>query len=144
MSPAWRRFLPGYLLALAHTVVGLALALVYRSHSWRWSDGCMEALAGRLPDGRTRIWGRPSAQTHGWLILYADARVRESPRLRAHERVHVVQGFVGGPLFPIAYGLSFLVLFAADRFRSWRNAYLAIPFERHARAVEGRPGAWGS
>lgn len=145
MSPAWRWWLPGYVLALPHTLVGLVLAVVYRSHGWRWSSGCLEAIGGTFErDGRTvtRIWGRPGAQTHGWLILYASERAREVVPLRAHERVHVVQAFVGGPLYALAYGACFLVLFAAQGFRDWHRAYMRSPFEVQAYGRADRKGAW--
>ena len=133
MSPRWRWFLLGYLLALPHTLVGLLLALVYRSREWRWSDGCLECIAGSK-DRRTRIWGQPWAQTHGFLIIYDCEAHRETPWLRVHERVHVFQGFVGSVFFPIAYGVCFTAHFVWTGCKNWWRSYEAIPFERAARA----------
>jgi hypothetical protein len=148
MDRRWRWFLPGYLWALPATLIGLALALPNGARRPRWSDGCLELEARRMI-------GRPLAQTWGWLIFYTvsidDAPAigfRDNYRLRAHERAHVVQGFVGGPLFLIAYAACFVWLYLARlddelEWRDWRPAYRAIPFERWARAAEKRPDAWG-
>lgn len=142
MSPRWKWFLPGYVLALPHLLVGLMLALIYRCHSWRFTSGCFEAIAGTLPDGRTRIWGRPWAQTHGWLIIYDNEEHRARVSLRVHERCHVVQGFLGGPLYMIAYSVCFLVLFATQKFQDWKKAYRANPFEAMAYERQSLPNRW--
>lgn len=141
MSPNWKWFLPGYLLALPHTLIGFLLTLFcYRGQGWRFRDGVLECTAGRTKKGRTRIWGRPGAQTHGFLVVYASSAARRFLPLRRHERAHVVQSFVGGPLYAILYGLFFLGLFAYHR--DWRTAYRANPFERQARGYERAEG-WG-
>jgi hypothetical protein len=142
MSPYWKYCFPGYLWSLPHTLVGLVLALVYRAHDFRWSSGCLECTAGTLPDGRTRIWGRPGAQTHGWLIIYASEKNRTHQTLRAHERVHVVQGFIGGPLFALAYVAFFLWFFAGQGFKDWHLAYMKNPFEIQAYDRQSQEGAW--
>jgi hypothetical protein len=125
----------GYLLALPATLIGILLAVPYGARRPRWSDGCLELEARRMI-------GRPRGQTWGWLIYYRDRAAREDGRLRAHERVHVVQGFVGGPLFLVAYAVAFGVLWLR-RGGGWRAAYRASPFERWARDREGRSGGWG-
>jgi hypothetical protein len=133
MSRAWRWFLPGYVLAAPHTILGLLLAIVYRCHSWQWRDGVLTCLGGTFQrDGKTitRIWGRPGAQTHGWLLVAADEDQRSRSDLRVHECVHVVQGFCG-PLYMLAYGLSFLAIWAWRR-GPWTDAYERIPFEVQA------------
>lgn len=143
MSPRWKYFFIGYLWSLPHTIIGLLLAtLVYRSHSWRWSDGCIECVAGTGKDGTTRIFGRPWAQTHGCLIVYDTVPHTNTAWLRAHERTHVVQGFVGGPLFVVAYILCFLALlvYHGEYYPAYRNN----PFEAHAYGNERNPGAWGT
>lgn len=153
MSPYWRFFLPGYLLALPHTLIGLLLAVfVYRCHSWCWSDGCIEAVAGRFPvvegekmSTKTRIWGRPWAQTHGFFIVYDTVERVSRPSLRGHERVHVVQAFVGSVLYPIAYGACFAWFYALQGFKGdWKVAYKRNPFEAMAYGRQGRPGIWGA
>jgi hypothetical protein len=146
----------GHLWALPLTLINVLLAvLVYRARSWRWSDGCLECIGGRRDDGRTRIWGRPGAQTFSGLIVYASAEYRERAELRVHERIHVVHAFLLGVLFAATYGLHFLGILAfppsepagAPR---WRRAYLRVWSERIAYRVEGafraghRAGAWGS
>lgn len=142
MSTRWRWFLPGYLWSLPHTLVGLLLCLVYRATDWRWSSGCIECLGG------DRIFGKPGAQTHGCLIIYRDERARSDGGLRVHERVHVVQGFVGGPFFILAYVGHFAWLYAAQGFGDWRPAYRKIWAEKTAYHIQDefnagkRPGAW--
>ncbi|UCC74950.1 MAG: hypothetical protein JSV86_10490 [Gemmatimonadota bacterium] len=147
----------GYVWAAFNTLIGLLLAVVfYRARGFRWSDGCLEAVGGSFQrDGKTvtRIWGRPGAQTWGWFIVYrTEAHVAKAP-LRVHERVHVAQGMVGGPLFLLAYGLHFLIEFAwTARFRPsrWYDAYRRVWAERMAYRIEDefrrglRPNAWGA
>jgi len=125
----------GYVWSAPLTLIGLLLAVLYRPTSWRWSDGCLEAIAG------DRIIGRPGAQTHGWLIYYRDERARDDARLRRHERVHVRDGMVGGVLYGVAYALTFAWWFVfapatpADWPR-WKRAYYRSWFERRARRAE--------
>jgi hypothetical protein len=134
VDKAWRWFLPGYLMLLPMTIIGLLQCLiVYRAASWRWSGGCIECVGGE------RIWGKPGAQTPGLVITYRDENARSSGGLRVHERVHVVQGMIGGPLFALGYGLSFLWFWAASGFAHWHIAYMKIPFEVRAYA---RQDAW--
>lgn len=142
----------GYVWSLPQLLLlGLPLALIYRAHSWRWNDGCLEAIGG------DRIWGRPGAQTHGWLIFYRDEQQRRSKGLRVHERVHVLQAFVGGPLYTLSYGLHWLWLFAFPPRASgpvtrprWQRAYYGVWAERQAYRIQReyvdgkRPEAWGS
>jgi len=128
-SRRWRWFLPGYVLALPNTVIGLVLSLFYGAHHWRWSDGCLEATC-------KRIIGNPGAQTHGFVIFYSHNEFRARPGLRVHERVHVVQGMLGGPLFVLAYGLHFLWLWAWSGFGPWWPAYKRICFERQAYRIQ--------
>lgn len=133
MSPLWRFYFLGYLMALPHTLVGLLLALVYRCHSWRWHDGCLEAIAGQKPDGETRIWGSPAAQTHGWVIFYDSEAMRQYAPVRVHERVLVWQGFIGGPVYAIVYVICHL----------WAG-YEKNPFEVQAYKRMARKKAWGT
>lgn len=140
----------GYLWSAPQLVLlGLPLAVIYRAHSWRWSDGCLEAIGGE------RIWGRPGAQTHGWLIFYRDEQQRRHASLRVHERVHVLQAFVGGPLYTVSYGLHWLWLFVLagpgdGHPPRWKRAYYEVWAERQAYRIQHeftagrRPDAWGS
>lgn len=129
MSKLWRWFLPGYLLALPATLVGLLLCIYYRPTGWTFRQGVLTCQAPR-----ERVIGRPGAQTWGWLIVYT--MDKPSAGLRAHEYTHVVQGFIGGPLFLLAYGLCFAVQWPMMGFGDWRPAYEANPFERHAQRVQ--------
>jgi hypothetical protein len=146
----------GHLWALPLTLINVLLAvLVYRARSWRWSDGCLECIGGRQADGRTRIWGRPGAQTFSGLIVYASADHRADVGLRVHERIHVLHAFLLGVLLAPAYGLHFLWLLVftpaeptgAPR---WYRAYLRVWSERIAYRVQAefraghRAGAWGA
>lgn len=135
MSRAWKWFAIGYLWALPATLIGLGLCIVYRAHSFGWRDGVLTCIGG-IKNGETRIWGKPGAQTHGWMQVYADERQLARTDLRVHENVHVVQGFLGGPLFMLAYVVTFLWFFAWGGFRDWKAAYHRIFFERHAYGVQ--------
>lgn len=133
MNKKWRWFLPGYLMLLPMTIVGLLMCLlVYRATGWRWHGGVIECLGG------DRIWGKPGAQTLGLVIVYADEHQRSRADLRVHERVHIVQGMLGGPLFALAYGLTFVWFWVASGFAHWHIAYMKIPFEVQAYARQMR------
>lgn len=146
----------GYVWASINTLLGLLLAVVYRARSFRWHAGCLEAVAGTFRrDGYpvTRIWGRPRAQTWGWLIVYASEADRDKAWLRVHERVHVRHAFWLGPLFLLAYGLHFVWEFIwtshCDPSR-WDEAYREVWSERIAYREQDefrrglRPNAWGA
>ena len=133
-----RWYIPLYLFAIPHTVVGLLLALVYVPTSIRWSAGCIEIIP-------RWIAFKPAAQTHGFVIFYADEAARADADMRVHERIHVAQGLVGGPFFVLAYLTCFLYYLA--RFRGqggWLRAYMEIPFERQAYRLQSRRPAWGA
>ena len=144
MSPNWKYFIPGYLWALPHTLVGLVLMLWYRPESWHLRDGCLEAISSRDLIGGPWV----GAQTHGWIVFYRDQDMYLRKSLRIHERCHVAQGLVGGPLYMLAYGIHFLWLWKVKGLE-WKAAYRNIVFEAQAYRIEGeyiegnRPGAWG-
>jgi hypothetical protein len=71
------------------------------------------------------------AQTHGWITFFRDIKSADDVGLRVHERTHVIQGMIGGPLYIITYGLLFLVIWAWQR-RGWLEAYMSIPYEKQA------------
>lgn len=106
----WRYFYLGYLWALPMTIAGFVIATVfYKAHSWQWRDGILVCVGGTDENGDTLIWGRPNAQTLGWLQIYDTAASIELSDLRVHENVHVIQAFVGGLV-----GMFFVpLLFAA-------------------------------
>jgi hypothetical protein len=133
MSPKWRWFFPGYLWALPNTLIGLLICIWYRPRSWRWHQGVLTCVAPR-----ERVIGHPGAQTWGWLVIYTHSFYQAGTEnnesgLRVHEYVHVAQAFVGGPLFMIAYAITFLVGYFKNPSAGWKPAYRAIPFEVHAR-----------
>ena len=133
MKPALRVL--GYLWSVPHSIVGLLLlATVYWPQSVRWSDGAIDVIVRwrLIPRGVEGM--EVGAQTHGALVFYADATAALSPRLRNHERYHVAQGMLFGPLFPVLYGLSSLLYL----WPGGRPPYLGNHFEQHAYRNEGR------
>jgi len=156
-------YLLGALWILPLTLAGAVLALIYVPIGVRWSDGLLEI--------RT-LWiiGSPGAQTIGLIMFYTDPEERDRPRLRVHERVHVIQSMLWSPFaFAPAWLLHWAVnvmivrpkpedypdyLPMRDRHGNpeplWWRAYAAICWERQAYRIdhefaEGkRPGAWGS
>ena len=142
MSPRWRYFIPGYLWALPHTLLGLLLAPFYGIKSVRWSQGCLEFVVSALDEA--------GAQTHGWIIFYRSAQIRGNTNVRIHERVHVVQGFIGGPFYILAYIMNFFwgLITPPDKLYQheprWARAYRKIWFERQAFRIEAaNPKGWG-
>lgn len=109
MHRNWRWVLPAYLWCLPMTLAGLVISrLAYKATSYKWYDGVLTCIGGLAEDGTTRIWGKPNAQTLGWLEIYDSEFMRGQANLRIHENVHVVQGFIGALV-----GLAMLpVLFA--------------------------------
>lgn len=144
----------GYLWSTLNTLIGLLLALLYRPVSWRWSAGCLEAVAGSSADGKTRIIGRPWAQTFGWLIFYDSAEHRGYAPIRVHERVHVKHGMILGPMFLVAYVGHWLWLMAfppvVGNEPAWLIAYRqvwseVIAYRYQAEFEAGQhPDAWGA
>lgn len=138
MNPRWRYFLPGYLMNLPMTAFGILLCIfAYNARHWRWSRGCIECIGG------DRIIGKPGAQTWGFLIVYKDEYQRSRVDLRVHERVHVVQGMIGGPIYALTYGLSFLWFWVASGFGPWKAAYHKIPYEIQAYRIGDLAKGWG-
>jgi hypothetical protein len=129
---ALRYFRPlGYAWALPHTILGLVLALWYWPSHWRWSEGALEAVSSKPLLGGRWVAG----QTWGWLIFYRDLEQWVEPGIRVHERVHVTQALVGGPLYPVAYVLHWLILW--PRY-GWKEAYLKIWAEKAAYKAQAR------
>lgn len=167
MSRVWRWVLPCYLFTVPMTLIGFVLGHVfYKAHSWAWFDGVLTAVAGTSEDGSTRIWGKPNAQTLGWIVFYDSETMRGLPDIRVHEHAHVGQafacsllgvaggavpmvmgwspwpalilgGFAGGLGFAILYGSLFLLLLLYYR-TGWYDAYRANPFEVQAYNLQDR------
>lgn len=109
--------------SLPVTLIGLAFCLVCRPQAAWWHDGCLEMRVAWLPM-------RATGETWGRLILY---RTDTPDAIRAHERVHVAQASILGPLFILAYpGASLVAMLGGGNFY-WDNA-----FERQARARSGQ------
>lgn len=109
----------GYPLLVPRTLVGLFLfAVIYRAHSWRWSEGCIECIGGQtyVPNPETgkyewvtRIWGKPGAQTWGFAIVHSSYDQMMRKDLRVHERRHVWQSiYMLEAGFLIIYGGHYL------------------------------------
>jgi hypothetical protein len=140
-----------------HTLFALAFFIpVYGSRSMRWSGRAIEIVA-KQNSGRTRIWGRPGAQTHGLVIFYAGTPHQDSEPLRVHERVHILQELLFGWLYLITYvghfGINLILsyfLWQNETEARWKRAYRRIIWERWAYRKQARfeageiPGAWGS
>lgn len=138
------------------SIAGFVIAwFFYGARQWAWYDGVLTSVAA--PDS---IWGRPNAQTLGWIQIFDTAENRAFPDLRVHENVHVVQafasslvglvlcpllflaighpllglilgGFIGGVGFAGLYGIIFLYLLITQR-NGWYQAYRNNPFEVQA------------
>jgi hypothetical protein len=93
----------GYLWALPVSVLGLLLAILYMPRQMRWSDGALEFQARWI----FPWWWSVGGQTIGFVIFYSKGWGR--PHTRLHERWHVRQAMILGPLFPVLYGLASLV-----------------------------------
>ncbi len=118
-----------YLWASPTTLVGLvvALALLRRGRA-TLVDGVIEAhspLLGRALYWLTPLAGGAHAITLGHVVIGRDARALETTR--AHERVHVRQYELWGPLFVPVYFAAGLYELARGR-----HPYYDNHFERHA------------
>lgn len=169
MNRHWRWYLPGYVFVLPMTLIGIVIGLVfYKARRWYFHDGVLGAVAGTARDGSTLIWGKPWAQTLGWVVFYDSEPARDLVELRVHEYTHVTQAFLGSlfgavvcPLlalllggspwaatvwggllgglgFAILYGVLFLYLFIRQGGGDWYTAYRANPFEIQAYGVQDR------
>lgn len=148
------------------TFAGFIIAwFFYKARGWQWHDGVLGCVAGRAEDGSTLIWGKPNAQTLGWIVIYDTEGNRSSTNLRVHEYVHVTQafagslfgciftpilfaclgwpfywglilgGYVGGLGFAALYGILFVYLLIKQG-TGWYNAYMANPFEVQAYSLQ--------
>jgi hypothetical protein len=102
--------------------VGLALAVYVRlwGGSWRWFNGVLVVNAeGPLADRMLKS-GWHGCAFMPTIISWA----RWNPILWHHEREHIRQGVLLGPLQPLVYGLLWL-----------GYGYRRHPLEVHARAV---------
>lgn len=98
-------YILGWLWSLPTILVGSIWLLFCRpQHAW-WYKGCLEIEVKWLPM-------QALGETWGWIILY---RVPEGwtlddtiTRVRDHERVHVKQNAILGPLFGPVYGFCSL------------------------------------
>ena len=137
---------PGFI--VLHTLIGVLLMPFYGIDQIRWSQGAIEVIAKKSKDGKTRIWFQPGAQTWGLIIFYSSARGWGNAGLRVHERVHILQTYLFGVVYPVTYLLFFGVLFVV--IRDFWKAYRKIPWEiwaysKQDKFNEGKlPGAWGS
>ncbi len=109
----------GYPLLVPRTLIGcFVFAMIYKAHSWRWSEGCIECIAGqkfaqsrrtRKYEWVTRIWGSPGAQTWGFVIVNSNHTQMMKKDLRVHERRHVWQAIYTLEIgFLLVYGGHYL------------------------------------
>ena len=121
-----------YLWASPTTIVGLVLAfaLIRRGRA-AVVDGVIEAhspLLGRALNRLTPLAGGATAITLGHVVIGRDARALETTR--AHERMHVRQYELWGPLFVPAYFAAGLYELARGR-----HPYFDNRFEREAQTM---------
>jgi hypothetical protein len=130
-----------YAWASPTTLVGLvvAFALLRRGQA-ALVDGVIEAhspMLGRALNRLTPLAGGAAAITLGHVVIGRNAQVLETTR--AHERVHVRQYELWGPLFVPAYFTAGLCALAQGR-----HPYYDNRFEREARrpdsARDGKAG----
>lgn len=154
MHKNWRWNLHGHISMLPFTLLyALACLVIYRGESWGFRNGVLTCIGPKLG---TLIPGT-GAQTIGGCQVYADTWQRARRDLHVHENGHIVQqmvcalvgliltpavlallgyspawgalgGFLGTPLWGVAYGACFFALWIAQR-AGWRKAYRANPFE---------------
>lgn len=116
------------------TLIGLILCVYYWPRSFRFNAGCIEILPKK---GRSLIGGEwIAAQTFGFFIAYNDGKARGAGRIRVHERVHVWQSLMWGPLFPLMYGGHWVYLWIKAGFKGWQKAYYSIWAEKTAYRVD--------
>lgn len=115
------RFLQ-YIWAAPVSLLGLLLAVVWRG-SPLWHKGVLEVYVGQA------MWPRwAGGITLGWVILYRN--VMPSDKLQIHEREHVRQCMVLGPLSLLLYPLASLCAWV-----SGGDYYRDNAFEVRARRV---------
>lgn len=133
MREFWKWYLPGYILCLPGTLIGVLLALAYyHPKEIKFRDGCIECISRRTIIGGKWV----GAQTWGHVIFYRDARMQSWDELSVHERTHVVQAMVlSYPLYALLYGLHYVLLYGFGGL-SWKAAYREVWAERHAYSVQ--------
>ena len=128
MARSWR-----YLWASPATLVGLVLAFaLMRRGRVALVDGVIEAhspFLGRALRRLTPLAGGAAALTLGHVVIGRSAEALDMTR--AHERVHVKQYELWGPLFVPAYFAAGLYALARGR-----HPYLDNPFELEARLAD--------
>ncbi|WP_146209917.1 hypothetical protein [Vitiosangium sp. GDMCC 1.1324] len=125
-------WLAGYVWALPVTLLGLTLALLFARLESVDEEGILHFVVE--PGGLLSWYVRHfhiAAFTLGAVVTYAGADGPRQIRLVRHERAHVVQTLVLGPMFLPLYGLASLWQLARGR-----HPYRDNWFEVRARAAE--------
>ena len=127
MSQNWKWYLPGYIVAAPFTLAGLLLALFfYWPETIRLHDGCIEMT---MRPSRNLIGGKwVGGQTFGNVIFYRSKERMNDAAMRVHERCHVAQTMLLGPLMLVIYVGHFLYRLVRYR-KGWLFAYRDIIFE---------------
>ena len=136
----------GSIWALPHTLFGVLLMLIphyrgvwfpYFPRKMRRRGLVLHFIAGKIiPEGMGASFVT-GAQTHGNLQWYRAEPNWDYEPLVAHETRHTHQEWVFGILFPLLYGICFLVNLIRFNFDTVQ-AYKQIPFERDARRYAGQ------
>lgn len=142
MNRNWKWFLPGYVLALPGTLIGLVLLLWYGRSEALLREGVINVVIKR----QYLIGGRwVGAQTYGNVVFYRDHNMLAIKRLRVHEHTHVWQAMVfTWPIMAIWYGLQYF--FGRVAGFNHYDAYHQLDWEQHARETEKviEPHEWGA
>lgn len=122
--PRWTFQVACYVWAAPNTVLGLALGWSLGGR-FRRVDGVIEIDGPRIARALDRLRVPAAAMTLGHCVLGRD--LRTLARTRRHERVHVRQYELWGPLFIPAYLSASFWLYLRGR-----DPYRENPFEREA------------
>lgn len=116
-----------YLWAAPLTLIGLIICIYYKPKKFRWNEGALEVLVGRLVPN----WA--SGQTIGWMVAFKHDRWTDVlPQEIVHEHVHVKQALRLGLLFIPAYFGSSLIAYLGGK-----DPYDYNKFEIEAYKVSG-------
>lgn len=122
----------GHLWAAPLSILGVLVALLGGARPVGIEGGALDLLApGRGPLARFFRSTGVRAFTWGAAVVYRDRDCLGHPELRRHERVHVRQCLLLGPLMPVAYAASSLWQLARGR-----HPYRDNWFEVRARGDE--------
>lgn len=135
----WVKLILGCAWAAPTTLIGLLLALAGGARPYALRPAGAWWWVGEW--GFWGWWYRPGSQwgaiTFGQITI-ANPSCADDPTVVRHERVHLLQAFVLGPLFLPAYGLLSFLAWADGE-----DAYRGNPLEKWAYEKQSQPDSWG-